>query len=89
MQYKAYSALHELTIDCCMPVCFNTQVVMDDEESYSDPTSKSQSDDASVEGTIHQHGSDHNQQVFDFKDQLGTATMDQSEKEIKPSTKLL
>ena len=89
MQYKAYSALHELTVDCCMPVCFNTQVVMNDEESYSDPSPKLQPDDASVEGAIHQHGSDHNQEVFDFKDQPGTSTMDQSEQEIKPTTELL
>ena len=89
MQYKVYSALHEVTVDCYLPVYFNTQVVMDDEESYSDSTSKPQSDDASVEGVIHQHGSDHNQEVFDFKDQPGTSTMDQLEQEIKPATKLL
>ena len=60
------SALHEVTVDCKVPVCFNTQVVIDDVESYSDSTSKPQSDDSSVEGVIHQHGSDSNQNAIDF-----------------------
>ena len=32
MCYRAFHALHEVMVDCYVPVCFNTQVVMHDEE---------------------------------------------------------
>jgi hypothetical protein len=55
MHNRVFHALHEVTVDYTMPVCFNTQVVMDDGESYSDSPSKPQFDEASVEEIIHQH----------------------------------
>ena len=88
-------------VDCCVPlclacsfeknipVCLNTQVVTDDGESHSDSPSKPQADDASVEGTIHQHGSDDNANTIDFHDESVLIEEEPSEPEITSTAELL
>ena len=89
MRYRAFHALHEVMVDYNMPVCFNTQVVMDDGESYSDSPSKPQSDEASVEGIIDQHGSDNKTTNIDFHNELVLIEEELSKQEITPTAELL
>ena len=55
MRYWAYLALLEHTVESQIPVRFNIQIVLDNEESYPDFYVKAVSDDASVEGIRYQH----------------------------------
>ena len=43
-------------MDCPMPVCFNMQILLDDEKSYSDFHIKPLAEGATVEGIRHQQG---------------------------------
>jgi hypothetical protein len=89
MCYRAFHALHEVTADPNMPVCFNTQVVTNDEESSSDSPSESQSNDALVEGVLHQYGSDNNQTTIDLRNKPVLSGDKELGQEIAPTAELL
>ena len=97
LRYRAFHALHTLTMDCPMPVCFNTQTLSDDEESYSDFHIKTLADGAPVEGIRHQHGTGPSftevpkaiPTMVDFHDETALVAKGDSEHYLTPTSELL
>ena len=80
-----------------MPVCFNTQTLSDDEESYSDFHIKTLADGAPVEGIRHQHGTGPSftevpkaiPTMVDFHDETALVAKGDSEHYLTPTSELL
>ena len=80
-----------------MPVCFNMQILLDDEKSYSDFHIKPLADGAPVEGIRHQHGTDPSLMevpkaiptMVDFYDETALVAKGDSEHYLTPTSELL
>ena len=85
----AFHALYEVTADYNMPVFFNTQAVLDDDESYSDFKPITQFDDALVEGVIDQNWSRYSPTNINFPNEPVLIEEKELEQEMTATTELL
>ena len=94
--FRTYYMMHTMWNDSCIHACFNTQLIMDDEASYSDDTSRSGKENSSspIEPTVEpekmrtlDHEKEHT--LIDFHDEIITADKEGTKQVNSPSSELM